>query len=57
VLGSDGQVLATVKHQYFTDNLRPISPARDPWSEARVAIGQFSSKLVDACERKSVAGR
>ncbi|HEY3730685.1 MAG TPA: hypothetical protein VGL28_05420 [Steroidobacteraceae bacterium] len=53
VLGSDGQVLATVNHQYFTDNLRPSSPARDPWSEARVAFSQFSSKLVDACEQKS----
>ncbi|HEY1724351.1 MAG TPA: hypothetical protein VGF89_02930 [Steroidobacteraceae bacterium] len=53
VLGSDGKVLATVTHRYFSDTLPPISPARDPWSEARVAISQFSSKLVEACEQKS----
>ncbi|MGH8231659.1 MAG: hypothetical protein ACRESY_07545 [Steroidobacteraceae bacterium] len=57
VLGAGGKVLATVKHQYFTDTLPPLSPARDPWSEARVAISQFSSKLVDACEQKSANER
>ena len=53
VLDDSGQVLATVTYKYFTDSLRPISPARDPWSEARNAIGQFSSRLVDACTKQS----
>lgn len=55
VLGADGQVLATVKHEHFVDDLRSVSPGKDPWSDARVAIGQFTATLVGACRRQSSA--
>jgi hypothetical protein len=55
VLGADGQVLATVKHEHFVDDLRSVSPGKDPWSDARVAIGQFTDTLVGACRRQSSA--
>src|ERR1700680_5007853 len=55
VRGADGRVLATVKHQHFADNLPTISPGKDPWSDAHVAIGQFTSKLVGACKRQTMA--
>lgn len=55
VRGADGRVLATVKHQHFADDLRSVSPAKDPWSDARVAIGQFTAKLIDACKRQTRA--
>jgi hypothetical protein len=55
VLGADGQVLATVGHEHFVDNLRSVSSGKDPWSDARVVIGQFTAKLVGACRRHSSA--
>ena len=55
VLGADGQVLATVKHAHFANDLRLVSPSKNPWSDARVAIGQFTAKLVGACSRQSSA--
>jgi hypothetical protein len=55
VRGADGRVLATVKHQRFADNRSSISPGKDPWSDARVAIWQFTSKLVDACKQQTIA--
>jgi hypothetical protein len=51
----DGRLLATVKHQRFADNRSSISPGKDPWSDARVAIWQFTSKLVDACKQQTLA--
>lgn len=55
VLGADRQVLATISHEHFVDELRAVSPGKDHWSDARVAIGQFTAKLVDACRRHSSA--
>jgi hypothetical protein len=55
VLDSSGHVLSTVKYGQFAGDLRPISPARDPWSEARVAIEAFSSRLVSACIKQSAS--
>jgi hypothetical protein len=39
----------------FADDLRSVSPGKDPWSDARVAIGQFTAKLVGAFRRQSMA--
>jgi hypothetical protein len=55
VRGADGRILATVKHQHFVDDLRSVSAGKDPWSDARVAIEQFTAKLVEACKRQSLA--
>jgi hypothetical protein len=55
VLGADGRTLATVKDQYFADQLPIVSAGKDPWSDARLAIGQFTSKLVKACRRQTAA--
>lgn len=55
VLGADGRVLQTVTHERFADNRSSISAGKDPWSDARVAIGQFSDKLVKACRRQTGA--
>jgi hypothetical protein len=53
VLGSGGRVLATVKYEYFNGYAPGLSPAKDPWSEARVAIDAFSRRLVAACVKQS----
>jgi hypothetical protein len=57
VLDSSGHVLATVKYEDFNGYQPGLSPARDPWSEARVAIDAFSHRLVDACVRQSVSSQ
>ena len=57
VLDVHGQVLETVSHDHFADNRHSISPGKDPWSDARVAIGQFTQKLVSACKRQSGASQ
>jgi hypothetical protein len=53
--GADGRTLATVKDKYFADQLRFVSAGKDPWSDARLAIGQFTSKLVKACRQQTTA--
>ena len=55
VHGADGRVLDTVKHQRFADNRASVSAGKDPWSDARLAIGQFTDKLVNACKRRTIA--
>ena len=55
VLDVHGQVLETVSHEHFIDDPHLVSPGKDPWSDARVAIGQFTQKLVSACKRQSGA--
>jgi hypothetical protein len=35
--------------------MRIVSAGKDPWSDARLAIGQFASKLVKACSRQATA--
>ena len=55
VRGADGAILATVKHQHFPDELRLVSAGKDPWSDAWVAIGQFTAKLLAACKRQTSA--
>ena len=55
VLAADGRTLVTVKDQYFADQLAIVSAGKDPWSDARIAIGQFTSKLVKACRRQTAA--
>jgi hypothetical protein len=56
VLSADGHVLDTVTHQRFADNRASVSAGKDPWSDARLAIGQFTDKLVRACKRQTLAG-
>jgi hypothetical protein len=53
VRGADGRTLATVKDEYFADQLPIVSAGKDPWSDARLAIGQFAAKLVKACSRQA----
>ncbi len=53
VRGTDGRTLATVKDQYFADQLPIVSAGKDPWSDARLAIGQFTAKLVKVCRRQA----
>jgi hypothetical protein len=55
VRGADGHTLATVKDSYFADQLPIVSAGKDPWSDARLAIGQFAAKLVKACSRQAPA--
>jgi hypothetical protein len=55
VRGADGRTLLTVKDKYFADQLRIVSAGKDPWSDARLAIGQFASKLVKACSRQAIS--
>jgi hypothetical protein len=55
IRGSDGRTLATVKDDYFADQLPIVSAGKDPWSDARFAIGQFTAKLVKACTRQASA--
>jgi hypothetical protein len=51
---AEGRELATVKYEHFIDE-DPLlaSPARDPWSDARAAIGQFADRVASACEHHS----
>jgi hypothetical protein len=44
LLAGDGRVLATVSHQHFPPDLASISPAGDPWADARVAIDRFAAR-------------
>jgi hypothetical protein len=53
VLDSGGHVIATVQYADFNGDMRPISPAKDPWGDARFAIQAFSSRVVDACIKMS----
>lgn len=53
VLDASGRVLTTVKYQNFSGYSPDFSAATDPWSEARVAISQFSDRLVTACVEHS----
>lgn len=53
VLDSSRRVLATVKYEYFSSYMPIVAPAKDPWSQARVAIDAFSHRLVDACVKHS----
>lgn len=53
VLDSSGHVLATVKYDHFNGYQPGLAPAKDPWSEARVAIDGLSHRLVDACIKES----
>jgi hypothetical protein len=53
--GADGRALATVKHERYADNRSSVSPGKDPWSDARVAIWQFTSKLLDACKQQTIS--
>jgi len=55
VLGPEGHVLETVEYGHFNGYTPGLSPARDPWSEARVAIEAFSTRLVNACVKQSAA--
>jgi hypothetical protein len=55
IRGADGRTLATVKDKYFADQLPIVSAGKDPWSDARLAIGQFAAKLVKACRRQTIA--
>jgi hypothetical protein len=55
VRAADGRVLDTVTHQRFADNRASVSAGKDPWSDARLAIGQFTDKLVKACKRQTLA--
>jgi len=55
VLGPGGHALETVEYQHFNGYAPGLSPARDPWSEARVAIEAFSTRLVNACVKQSAA--
>lgn len=57
VLDPAGRVLATVKYQHFNGYQPGLSPARDPWSQARVAIDAFSRRLVSACTQQSSSAR
>jgi hypothetical protein len=54
VRSTDGRVLDTVTHQRFADNGASVSAGKDPWSDARIAIGQFTDKLVNACKRRTI---
>jgi hypothetical protein len=54
VHGADGRVLDTVTHQRFADNRASVAAGKDPWSDARLAIGQFTDKLVRACKRQTI---
>lgn len=55
IRGADGRTLATVKDKYFADQLRFVSAGKDPWSDARLAIGQFTAKLMKACRQTTAA--
>jgi len=55
IRAADGRTLATVTDSYFADQLPIVSAGKDPWSDARLAIGQFTSKLVKACRRQTAA--
>jgi hypothetical protein len=57
LLDSSGHVIATVKFQGFTGFLLPLySPAaKDPWSEARLEIQQFSGQLAHTCVKQSAS--
>ncbi len=55
VLDASGHVLTTVRYEDFHGYQPGLSPARDPWSEARVAIDSFSQRLVDACVKQSAS--
>jgi hypothetical protein len=56
VLDPAGQVLDTVKFEYFAAGMGPVSAARDPWGDARRAIEMFSSRLVAACIKQTASG-
>lgn len=53
VLDSSGHVLETVEYEQFNGFQPGLSPAKDPWSEARVAIDGFARRLVNACVKQS----
>ncbi len=57
VLDASGHVLTTVTYEDFNGYQPGLSPARDPWSQARVAIDAFSHRLVDACIRQSASNQ
>lgn len=57
VLDSSGHVLSVVRYKYFTGGLPPLTPAKDPWGDARIAIDRFSRRLVDACSKQSSSTR
>lgn len=57
VLDASGRVLETVRYEYFTGGLPPLSPARDPWGDARIAIDGLSKRLVQACIRQSASAQ
>jgi hypothetical protein len=42
---ADGSALATVKHDHYPYDRLSASPARDAWSDARIAIDGFASRL------------
>jgi hypothetical protein len=52
-LRGSGQEPVIVKHERFADDLRFAAYGKDPWSDARLAIDQFSDKLVSACARQN----
>lgn len=45
------QLVATVRHRYFPASLREAAMSPDPWADARLAIDQFSARLIKACRR------
>jgi hypothetical protein len=49
LLDAQQRVLTTVSYRYFAPTITVGSVARDPWADARLAIGGFAGKLATAC--------
>ncbi|HYL70159.1 MAG TPA: hypothetical protein VEY89_02510, partial [Candidatus Dormibacteraeota bacterium] len=45
------QLVATVRHRYFSPSIREAAMSPDPWGDARLAIDQFSARLIKACRK------
>ncbi|HEY7964896.1 MAG: hypothetical protein ACHP9U_04040 [Steroidobacterales bacterium] len=45
------QLVATVRHRYFSPAIRDAALSPDPWGDARLAIEQFTARLIKACRK------
>ena len=45
------QLVATVRHRYFSPAIREAALSPDPWGDARLAIEQFTARLIKACRK------
>ena len=50
------QLVATVRHRYFSPAIREAALSPDPWGDARLAIEQFTARLIKACRKLRALG-